>query len=155
MSVSKEKIKNIVLIFFITAFVILTFSAMIIGCNTTSSNVKIDPYLHLTGESIATACTEPSAIYPITRMGFPMEAMVVRHEKCLGINDMLMVVWPGELSETKLTGAKLLLLMFLDYQNLSNPETNLEAKHVKNLVLDEGETHMSIYSLETSLITSK
>ena len=128
---------------------------MIIGCNTKSSNIKTDPYLHLTGESIATACTEPSAVYPITRMGFPMEAMVVRHEKCLGINDMLMVIWPGELNETNLTGAKLLLLMFLDYQNLSNPEAKLEAKHIKNLILDEGESHMSVYSLKSMLVNAK
>ena len=45
--------------------------------------------------------------------------------------------------------------MFLDYQNISNPESNLKAEHIKNLTLDEGASHMSVYALETSLVDTK
>ena len=151
MNMTIGTVKKIVATLCMTACLILTLAIMIVGCNTRSTDLKIDPYSNLTGKAITTACTEPSALYPITRLGFPMEAVVIRHEKCLGIDDMLMVIWPGELNETKLTGAKLLLLMFLDYQNLSNPESTLTAKHIKNIVLDEGKSHMSIYSLASSL----
>jgi hypothetical protein len=154
-AMTKDDIKKLAVSLCITVSIVLILAIMIVGCNTKSASLKVEPYSNLTGEAIAIACTDPSAVYPITRMGFPMEAMVVRHEKCLGINDMLMVIWPGALNETSLTGAKLLLLMFLDYQNLSNPEKNLTASHVKNLVLDEGKSHMAIYALKTSLPNTK
>jgi hypothetical protein len=155
MNMTIGAVKKIVVTLCMTACLILTLAIMIVGCNTRSTDLKIDPYSNLTGKAIAIACTDPTAVYPITRIGFPMEALVIRHEKCLGIDDMLIVIWPGSLNETNLTGAKLLLLMFLDYQNLSNLEKTLTASHIKNLVLDEGKSHMAVYSLEASLLSTK
>ena len=124
------------------------------GCKKHLVMPEIDPHEHITAESVTSECTSPEEMHPVTRMGFPMDALVVRHKDCLGIKDMFFVIWPGENSETKRTGAKLLMLMYLDWHNSTNTSEKLTASLLKigNIGDSDNTSHVAIYELKTEKV---
>jgi len=73
----------------------------------------------------------------------------MRHSKCLGIDDMLMVVWFGERSEKNMLAAKLLVMMYTDSYNDNHPDEHLSATHLKTdeLKVDEEKTYVMFNQL--------
>tara|TARA_B100000131_G_scaffold295127_1_gene311837 strand:- start:5375 stop:5866 length:492 start_codon:yes stop_codon:yes gene_type:complete len=132
-----------------TALVVVLMLIVVAGCKE-KPKVKIDPHAHITADKVQEECKDPAEFYPISRMGYPISAMVMRHEGCLGIEDMFTVLWPGELSETNRVAAKLLMLMYLDFKNEGDSEEKLSADLIKidRVNLSDGTiVHMAIYAL--------
>ena len=122
------------------------------ACTTTSKSVK---YNQLTAKGVLDACTTPDEVHNISPQTFSMAAKVIRHHNCLGVSDVLMVTWPGEASEKNLTAAKLLVLMYLEYQHekLGNPA--LLARFLKSDHLQQDDSKVQIAFYELKLIPKK
>ena len=129
----------------IIALILITFFG---GCQETSP--KIDPHAHITAENVLSTCKEPAEFYPISRFGFPIEALVARHQNCLGIDDMFIVMWPGENNEKHRTAVKLLLLMYVEFQNTNDTTVAMTSDFIKFDQIESGEkkSHIAIYSLK-------
>ena len=130
---------------------IVVIMMIIGGCQ---EKPKVDPNAHITSEAVHASCTDPAEFHPISRMGFPIEALVVRHKNCLGIDDMFMVMWPGENSDKFRTAARLLMLMYVEFQNDQSTEEKMTADFIKVLPMDD-RSHMAIYSLKTEKLLEK
>ncbi len=141
----------------IAATCILTIIVIMMIIGGCQEKPKVDPYAHITADSVTSNCTSPEEMHPVTRMGYPMDALVVRHKDCLGVKDMFFVIWPGENTETKRAGAKLLMLLYLEFQNIQNPKEIIKADLIKIDQVDTGrdESYMVIYSLNTTNLDEK
>lgn len=76
-------------------------------------------------------CSHPGEVHTIVPLQFPMAAQVVRHTDCLGINDMLMVMYSGNASEKNQTAARLLMLMYVEFQNTNFTDIILSGVYLK------------------------
>jgi len=153
-----ETFKKIIILFCVGAFILLSAAIIFVACTKDDTPSKPDPYAHITADSVTSNCTSPEEMHPISSIGYPMDALVVRHKDCLGVKDMFFVIWPGENTESKRTGAKLLMLLYLDYQNASNSKEKLSSNLIKVDQVEGGgsnESHMMIYSLTTKKLTEK
>ena len=124
---------------------------MLTGCQKDTQNPAPDPYADLTIENVMKTCGAPVEAYPIMRIGFPVEALVMRHKKCQGVDDMFMVVWPGEDTKKYRVAAELLMLMYLEFQADANPNETLEADLIKVAGHDDNgeKSHAAFYKLTT------
>lgn len=139
------------------AIAICLMVVLVTGCKKYMPAPEIDPHEHITGENVTAECAVPEEMHPVSSLGFPMDALVVRHKNCLGIKDIFFVIWPGENSETKRTAAKLLMLLYLDWHNSSNPSEKLTASLLKVDGLgddadDHNISHIAIYELKTERV---
>ena len=116
------------IVIFMKKVIILFLSIALIGCASTSSSTKLD---NITALSAVKKCTPPDEIHSVQPFRFPIPAQVIRHANCLGINDMLMVMYPGEASEKNQTAAKLLMLMYVEFSNDKLQDTTLSGKFLK------------------------
>ena len=114
----------------ILTVLLLTF---VIGCGscTTATKNVIPSYDHLTVQAVIDKCNSPVEVHDVPAFRFPMVAKVIRHSNCLGVNDVLMVTFPGDSSEKHMTGAKLLMLMYVEYQNATSSDEIFSAKFLK------------------------
>ena len=67
----------------------------------------------------------------------------------MGIKDMLVIAWPGDDSETNLVAARLLMLMYVDHQNVrSFNKTKATLIKVDKIYPQEGlVVNMALYEL--------
>ena len=93
-----------------------------------SSVVRYD---NVTAISAVDSCDTPDEIHNIPGFRFPLTAQVVRHQNCLDIPDMLMIIWPGEVTEKNLVAARLLALMYVEHQNKGLVDVKLSSIFLK------------------------
>jgi len=102
---------------------------MLVSCAVTKPTVnKLDSI------NVADAmekCSHPGEVHTILPLQFPMAAQVVRHADCLGISNMLMVMYTGEATEKSVTAAKLLMLMYVEFQNINFTDIILSGVYLK------------------------
>ena len=80
-------------------------------------NPPIEPYQHLSVENIIDKCDAPEMLVPISAFSFPMDGVMGKHKNCLGIDTLLVVAWKGSDSELHITAAKLIALMYADFES--------------------------------------
>ena len=98
--------------------VIIVLSILLLGCAGSVKHVK--QYPSVTAEKLRTTCTTPEEVHNVHQLRFPIPAQVIRHKNCMGVGDLLIVAWPGELSEKNITAARLLVLMYVEHKNNSS-----------------------------------
>ena len=101
-----------------TIIILLTLLLGCAGCVGVVKHVK--QYPDVTAEKLRAICTTPEEVYNVPQLRFPIPAQVIRHENCMGIDDLLTVAWPGDLSEKNVVAARLLVLMYLEHNNNSS-----------------------------------
>ncbi len=86
----------------------------VIACSSVNKNVATYP--EITMQKFNDTCESPDEVHAVPAFRFPIPAQVIRHKKCMEVEDLLVVVWPGELNEKNLTAVKLLALMYVEHQ---------------------------------------
>ena len=127
------------------------------GCSGCTGVTKAVKYDNVTAQKFGETCDAPEEAYNVPPFRFPMPAQVIRHKKCMGVDDLLIVVWPGEASEKNLTAARLLMLMYVEFQN-ADVDGELAAKLLKTDQIhpEEGLTvNMAFYELKKILKTEE
>lgn len=129
---------------------LLTFLIFIMtGCSGCGSISQIvEKHESVTAKKIGEVC-EPQEVYNVPPSRFPIPAQVARHADCMGIKDMLVIAWPGDDSETNLVAARLLMLMYVDHQNVrSFNKTKATLIKVDKIYPQEGlVVNMALYEL--------
>jgi len=89
-------------------------------------------------------CKQPVEHYEISPMAFPISAIMMRHSNCLGVDDLLMVVWLGDRSEVNVIAARMLSLMYVQNYNSLHPneQMSIEKLKIDELKVDDEETYM-------------
>ena len=77
-------------------------------------------------------------------MAFPISAIMMRHSNCLGVDDLLVVVWFGDRSEVNVIAARMLSLMYVQNYNSLHPneQMSIEKLKIDELKVDDEETYM-------------
>ena len=122
----------------------------VIGCSGASRAVNTHP--EITMQNLKDTCETPVEVHSVPAFRFPIPAQVIRHKNCMGVEDLLVVAWPGALNEKNLTAVKLLALMYVEHQG--NEHTVSLLKTDKEVMSDtEGEltVNMAFYKLDKML----
>ena len=101
---------------FVILGMLLMFTAGCSGCTGSTKIIK-KQYSNITTQNFEENCSEPQEAYNVSPIRFPITAQVTRHKNCMGVPDLLVVTWAGDTSEKNLTAARLLMLMYIEYQS--------------------------------------
>ena len=137
--------------------ILLIVSLMfVMGCGSwscSSTNKSIVAYDHITAQAMKDSCTLPDEVHEIHPGTFPIYARVIRHSDCLGLSDVLMVTFPGDVSDKNTTAAKLLMLMYVEFQNEKMKDYKMTGKFLKIDSLEQSNgmiIQIAFYELKTS-----
>ena len=114
--------------------------AILVGCTT-----KPDLASKITAKAAYETCREPVEVHDISPNTFPIAAKIHRHDICLGIRDMLLIVWYGDRTEKNEVAATLLALMYVENYNDANPKKLMTMDYVKTdeLKVDNKKTYIN------------
>ena len=98
------------------------------ACGSTTTNIMHE---QVTAAAMLTACDDPVEAHNVPPYRFPIPAQLVRHHNCLGVDDMLVVMWPLPPSRVNVAAAELLMLMYVDYENNPPADIILSATFIK------------------------
>ena len=133
---------------FIFLGVLLIFAASSLGCGGATKVVK-QQYNNVTAQNLEEKCSEPLEFYTVPPFRFPIPAQVMRHKNCMDVPDLLVVVWPGDVSEKNITAARLLMLMYVEYQSADGFEIEGTLLKTDKTKSEDGiELSMSFYELK-------
>ena len=99
---------------FIAIVVIVILVISLMACSSANKAVE---YPHITSAAFETSCQQPNEAYEIPPISFPIPAQVSRHSGCLGVDDMLVISWPGGLTPKNKAAADLLVFMYLEHND--------------------------------------
>ena len=85
--------------------------------NQKHTQVSAAPYHNLTVENVVDQCEEPEIMLPLSPFNFPIDGVMGKHKNCLGVENLIIVIWNGDDSEVRRTAAKLVALMYADFEN--------------------------------------
>jgi hypothetical protein len=104
----------------------------------------------ITAKAAYEACHEPVEVYDISSHAFPVAAKIHRHAGCLGIPDMLLIVWYGDRTEKNEVAATLLALMYVENYNDTNPKKFMTMNYIKTdeLKVDNEKTYINFNILQ-------
>ena len=135
--------KNLVTIVTILIAMLLLIASFI-GCSGLHSNVPTYP--EVTIQNFTDNCESPDEVHNVPAFQFPIPAQVIRQKGCMGVDDLLVVAWPGDLNEKNLTAVKLLTLMYVEHQGGLLQATLLRTD--TKTIEDEMVVNMAFYKLE-------
>ena len=135
--------KNLVTIVTILIAMLLLIASFM-GCSGLNSNVP--SYPEVTIQNFTDNCESPDEVHNVPAFQFPIPAQVIRQKGCMGVDDLLVVAWPGELNEKNLTAVKLLTLMYVEHQGglLQATLLRTDAKTIEGEMI----VNMAFYKLE-------
>ena len=125
---------------------LLIAMATVLGCSGASRT--INTYPEITMQNLKDTCETPIEVHAVPAFRFPIPAQVIRHKSCMGVEDLLVIAWPGELNEKNLTAVKLLALMYVEHQGSENTVSLLKTDR-ETMADSEGELviNMAFYKL--------
>jgi len=86
-------------------------------------------------------CLAPMEFFPISPMAYGLEATVMRHDDCMGIPNLLMVLWAGEQDELNTSIAKILALMYFKSMEVTSH------KFLKVASAEDRPAHIMFYEI--------
>ena len=101
----------------------------------------------MTADRAAKECLSPTTTYFVPPTSYGLEMRIMRHKDCMGIPDMLMMLWAGEKSELSETIVKAIMLMYIDSVNISNDSRQLGRIFLKYDRLGDEGLHIKFYEL--------
>jgi len=127
---------------------IALLALLLSGCATASkqSLVSKSP---LTVKRFVTTCGTPIESYFVQQLG----VRVHRHKNCMGVNDLLSLVWAGELSQNNIDGVSLLAVMYASHLT----RIDSEASYIVNLLKIDSfvqnglDTHVAFFKIKRKI----
>ena len=90
-------------------------------------------------------CTTPKDFHIVPPTSYGVTLRIMRHENCMDIPSMLMILWDGEKTELNETVAKVIMLMYVDSLNI-NSKKQFGRIFLKYDKIEEG-LHIKFYEL--------
>ena len=120
---------------------ILLLTALVSGCTYTQHLWNVH---QITPKKIEASC-KPTDFHLVGPGLFGTQMRVLQYDTCLGIENVLIVLWYGENSEINELSAKLLALLYVQSWNI-NKEQQHGWRHLKTAGLGDGR-FMVIYEM--------
>jgi hypothetical protein len=135
--------KKIRLFAILIAFV---FSA----CATTTNNTGLVNKSPLSVKRFVATCGTPIESYFIQQLG----VRVHRHKNCMGVDDLLSLVWAGGVSQDDLDGISLLAIIYAARLNKIDPDANYLVALLKidSFTQNDLETNVAFYRIKRKII---
>ena len=121
---------------------LLLLSLQLPGCQTMSHYKKVKK---ISAGRAVEECTGPKDFHMVPPTSFGVTIRIMRHEDCMGIPDMLMMLWDGEKTELNETIVKAVMLMYVDSLNI-NSKKQFGRIFLKYDKIQEG-PHIKFYEL--------
>tara|TARA_Y100000034_G_scaffold72011_1_gene86872 strand:- start:305 stop:730 length:426 start_codon:yes stop_codon:yes gene_type:complete len=125
----------------ILAFLLL-LSLQLPGCQTISHYRKVKK---ISAERAVEECTGPRDFHMVPPTSFGVTIRIMRHKDCMGVSDMLMMLWDGDKTELNETVVKAVMLMYIDSINYNN-KVQIGRVFLKYDVIESG-LHIKFYEL--------
>jgi hypothetical protein len=96
-----------------------------------------------------TTCGTPVESYFVQQLG----VRVHRHKNCMGVNDLLSLVWAGDLSQNNIDGVSLLAVMYASHLT----RIDSEASYIVNLLKIDSfvqnglDTHVAFFKIKRKI----
>ena len=124
-------------------FVVLIM--LLSACATTKNVVSIKkPDISI--QRFVSTCGAPVESYFIRQLG----VKVHRHKNCMGIDDLLSLIWAGEMTQKNVDGITLLALTYASHLSRSDPSTNylINLLKIDSFTQNNLETHVAFYRIK-------
>jgi hypothetical protein len=134
-----EKMIKKIMILIMSALMILSCAASnLIVENSNSQNINVNRFV--------STCGIPEESYFIEQI----RVIVHRHKDCMGITDMLTVVWSGTVSEKDIQGVSLLAIAYATKLTKEDPTHAFLARFLKvdSFVRDNRKTHAAFFEIK-------
>ena len=95
----------------------ILIAALLSSCAKSAVVTPTDKYAHMTMDTVQKACPEPDQVHPIWVLGIPV--MVVRHNSCMKIDNLLVIMGVDPDKNTQLSQA-VIHAAYLSYLNWLN-----------------------------------
>ena len=123
---------------------VLLLVVVLSGCNAVRHYKKTKD---ITADRAAKECLSPTVTYMVPPTSYGIEMRLMRHKDCMGIPDMLMMLWDGEKNELSETIVKAIMLMYIDSINMSDENHQLGRIFLKYDRLGDDGLHIKFYEL--------
>jgi len=102
-------------------FTLIVFlSVLLVACAAGNVSNRTDNHLH--SKKIAKIsikglekCRNPVEAYNLRQRAIRLKANFARHHKCMGIDELVVVSWPGSTSQKEVTAVRLLVITWGEY----------------------------------------
>ena len=120
------------------------------ACATTTSNPGLVNKSPLSVKRFVATCGMPAESYFIQQLG----VRVHRHKNCMGVDDLLSLVWVGDASQNDLDGISLLAIMYATHLSKIDPDANYLVALLKidSFTQNNLETHVAFYRIKRKVV---
>jgi len=128
----------------IKLFAILT--AFVFSACATTSNPGLVNKSPLSVKRFVATCGMPIESYFVQQLG----VRVHRHKNCMGVDDLLSLVWAGGVSQNDLDGISLLAVMYAAHLSKIDPDANYLVTLLKidSFTQNDLETHVAFFKIK-------
>lgn len=131
--------------------ILIAISILILSaCATTvTENTKLVSKSTLSVERFVSTCGDPAESYFIQRLG----VRVHRHRDCMGIDDLLSLVWAGSMSQKNVDGIYLLAITYASHISRLDSESNYLVSLLKidSFIQNDVETYVAFFKIKRKI----
>mgnify|MGYP003153676161 CR=1 FL=1 len=129
---------------------IFLITLMAAGCATTKNIAPIVKKPEISIKRFVATCGIPMESYLIEHLG----VKVHRHKNCMGFDDLLSLVWMGDMSKQSVDGILILALTYATHlsQNDENANYLVNLLKIDSFTQDDGETYVAFFQIKRRLV---
>jgi hypothetical protein len=111
-----QKMKNILKI-----SVIVIMSVALVACSASNLSNRSAAQLHaaklanISSEKLIDQCQDPVEVYNLKERNLHMKVNFARHHKCMGIDEMIVIAWPGHVNGKILNSIRVLAISWAEW----------------------------------------
>jgi len=107
---------------------VLLIVFLLSSCASVKNITPVENKSKITVKNFVNTCGIPIESYFIQRLGI----RVHRHKKCMGVDDMLSLVWSGKLTKENFDGITILAIAYATHLSRQDPNTTYYISFLKN-----------------------
>ena len=119
---------------------------LLTACSSTTKNIVPAKKSTISVQRFVSTCGTPIESYFVAQLG----VKVHRHKNCMDIDDLLSLVWAGNMSQQNVDGVALLAVMYAAHISKIDPDANYLVNLIKidSFTQNDLETHIAFFKIK-------
>lgn len=100
---------------------IIVMSVALVACSASNLSNRRASQLHaaklanISSEKLIDQCQDPVEVYNLKERNLHMKVNFARHHKCMGIDEMIVIAWPGHVNGKVLNSIRVLAISWAEW----------------------------------------
>ncbi len=97
------------------SILVMLMSILLVACSASNLSKRADKLAKISSQKLIDQCQDPVEVYNLKERNLHMRVNFARHHDCMGIDEMIVIAWPGHVNDRVLNSIRILAISWAEW----------------------------------------